>query len=125
MVIFGSWDESYLSDDPEFPYPTSSPYHDSDSSSETDSEKSCLEEPSSSDTNSGRYFYTNILQAGKHFLLLIFFLISRNVGMTNWWKSMGTWVGMEQVQEQPHVRLSTSHHTHINIPTCGVFTISK
>ena len=34
-------------------------------------------------------------------------------------KSMGTRVGMEHVQEQPHVQLSTNH-THINIPTCGV-----
>ena len=32
---------------------------------------------------------------------------------------MGTMVGMEHVQEQPHVQLSTSY-THINIPTCGV-----
>ena len=37
---------------------------------------------------------------------------------------MGTRVGMEYVQEQPHVQMSTSH-THINIPTCGVFIISK
>ena len=39
--------------------------------------------------------------------------------MTHWWKSMGTRVGMEHVQEWPHVQLSTSH-THINISTCGV-----
>ena len=37
---------------------------------------------------------------------------------------MGTRVGMKHVQEQPYVQLSTSHHTYINIPTCGVFTIS-
>ena len=36
---------------------------------------------------------------------------------------MGTRVGMEHVQEQPHVQLSTSD-THQNIATCGVF-ISK
>ena len=44
--------------------------------------------------------------------------ISGNVGMTDWWKKYGDRVGMEQVQEQPHVQLSTSH-THINI-TCGI-----
>ena len=32
---------------------------------------------------------------------------------------MGTRVGMEHVQERPHVQLSTSH-THRNIPTRGV-----
>ena len=42
--------------------------------------------------------------------------------MTHWLKSMGTRVGMEHVQERPRVQLSTSH-THINIPTCGVFII--
>ena len=35
-------------------------------------------------------------------------------------KSMGTRVGMEHVHERPYVQLSTGHHTHINIPTCGV-----
>ena len=39
--------------------------------------------------------------------------------MTHWCKKYGDKVGMEHVQEQPHVQLSTSH-THINIPTCGV-----
>ena len=38
---------------------------------------------------------------------------------------MGTRVGMEHVQERPYVQLFTSHHTHINIPTCGVFTITN
>ena len=47
--------------------------------------------------------------------------ISGNVGMTSCTgeKSMVTRVGMEHVQEQPHVQLSTSY-THINISTCGV-----
>ena len=31
---------------------------------------------------------------------------------------------MEHVQGQPHVQLSTSH-THLNILTCGVFTVSQ
>ena len=31
---------------------------------------------------------------------------------------------MEHVQERPRVQLSTSH-THLNIPTYGVFNISK
>ena len=44
--------------------------------------------------------------------------------MTDWWKKYGDKVGMEHVKEQPNVQLSTSH-THINIPTCGVFIISK
>ena len=42
----------------------------------------------------------------------------------NWWKKCGDKVGMECVQEQPHVQLSTSH-IHINIPTCGVFIVCK
>ena len=42
--------------------------------------------------------------------------------MTDWLKCMGTRVGMEHVQEQPHVQLFTSD-THINIPTCSVFII--
>ena len=66
---FDSGDESDLSDDPEFPYPTGSPYHDSDSSSETDSEKSCSEEPTSSDTNSGRYLHKHF-KSRQTFLLL-------------------------------------------------------
>ena len=38
---------------------------------------------------------------------------------------MGTRVGMEHVQERPHVQLSTSHHTHvhINILTSGVIYV--
>ena len=37
---------------------------------------------------------------------------------------MGTRVGMEHVQECPHVQLSTSH-THINIPIHVVFETSQ
>ena len=66
---FDSGDESDLSDDPEFPYPTGSPYHDSDISSETDSEKSSSEESISSDTNSGRYLHKHF-KSRQTFLLL-------------------------------------------------------
>ena len=45
--------------------------------------------------------------------------------MTDWWKKYGDkGIGMEHVQEQPHIQLPISH-THINIPTCGVFIISS
>ena len=39
--------------------------------------------------------------------------------MTRWFKKYGDKVGMEHVQERPHVQLFTSH-TYINIPTCEI-----
>ena len=41
------------------------------------------------------------------------FFISRNVGMTHWWKKYGD--KGRDVQERLHVQLSTSHQTHIHI----------
>ena len=68
---FDSGDESDLSDDPEFPYPTGSPYHDSDSS---DSEKSCSEVKSLLALTPIQVdIYTNILKAGKHFYCYVDF----------------------------------------------------
>ena len=51
--------------------------------------------------------------------------IKGNVGWLTGEKKFGDKVGMECV-EWPCVQISTSHtHIHVNIPTCGIFIISK